>query len=289
MTTTATATTAAPVITRRQSVPRVQHTGLRVLIRDTLVFARRNVEHIRQIPEKLLDVTMQPIMFVLLFGFVFGGAINVPGNYREYLIGGILIQSLAFGMMGPAMSIASDLGEGVIDRFRSLPAAKGSYLLGHFVAELGGLALSIAILTGTGFAIGWRTHAAIGSVVGAVALLLLFSAAMIWTGTWVGMMVRSTDAVQGVMFTLVFPLTFLSNAFVPIESMPRWLQPVAVWNPASTMVAAVRHLFGNPEAPLVRTSWALEHAVLMSVIYCGLMLVVAVPMALRRYRIRTTD
>ena len=259
------------------------------LMNDSLVFARRNVEHIRQIPEKLLDVTAQPIMFVLLFGFVFGGAINVPGNYREYLIGGILIQSLAFGMMGPAISISTDLTEGVIDRFRSLPATKGAYLLGHFLAELGGLGLSIVILTGTGFAIGWRTHAAVGSVFAAFGLLLLFAAAMIWTGTWIGIMVRSSDAVQGVMFTLVFPMTFLSNAFVPIESMPNWLQYVAVWNPASTMVAAVRHLFGNAEAPLARTSWALEHAVLMSVIYCVGMLAVAVPMALRRYRLRTTD
>lgn len=255
----------------------------------SLVFARRNIEHIRQIPEKLLDVTAQPIMFVLLFGFVFGGAINVPGNYREYLIGGILIQSLAFGMMGPAMTINSDLTEGVIDRFRSLPAARGSYLLGHFLSELAGLTLSIVILTSTGFAVGWRTHASVLSVLGAFGLLLLFASAVIWAGTWVGILVRSSDAVQGAMFTTVFPITFLSNAFVPIESMPSWLQNVAVWNPASTMVAAVRHLFGNPEAPLTRTSWALEHATLMSVVYCAAILAITVPMALRRYRIKTTD
>lgn len=290
MTTTATtSTTAAALKARPQAVPRTNHTGVRVLMSDTLVFARRNLEHIRQIPEKLLDVTAQPIMFVLLFGFVFGGAIDVPGNYREYLIGGILIQSLAFGMMGPAMSIASDLGEGVIDRFRSLPTARGAYILGHFVAEWAGLALSIAILTSTGFAIGWRTHAAIPSVIAAFGLLLLFAAVMIWTGTFVGIRVRSVDAVQGVMFTLVFPMTFLSNAFVPIGSMPSWLQTVAVWNPASTMVAAVRHLFGNPEAPLTKTSWALEHATQMSLIYCVGLLLITVPLALRAYRKKTTD
>jgi ABC transporter DrrB family efflux protein len=259
------------------------------LVSDTLVFTRRNVEHIRQIPEKLLDVTAQPVMFVLLFGFVFGGAINVPGNYREYLIGGILIQSLAFGMMGPATSIATDLTEGVIDRFRSLPTARGAYIFGHFLAEWAGLALSIAILTTTGFAIGWRTHAAFVSVLGAFGLLLLFAAVMIWAGTWVGIGVRSVDAVQGVMFTLVFPMTFLSNAFVPIDSMPNWLQHVAVWNPASTMVAAVRHLFGNAEAPLSHTSWALEHATLMSLIYCVGLLAITMPLALRAYRKRTTD
>ena len=127
-----------------------------------MVFARRNLEHIRQIPEKLLDVTIQPLMFVLLFAYVFGGAINTgAGSYREFLIGGILVQSLAFGMMGPANSIATDLTEGVIDRFRSLPAARSAYLLGHYVAELAGLALSIVVLTGTGLLVGWRTHASV--------------------------------------------------------------------------------------------------------------------------------
>lgn len=289
MTTNTAPTTAVASRPQSISVPHDAHTGVRALMSDTLVFARRNIEHIRQIPEKLLDVTMQPVMFVLLFGFVFGGAINVHGNYREYLIGGILIQSLAFGMMGPAMTINSDLTEGVIDRFRSLPAAKGSYLLGHFLSELAGLTLSIVILTTTGFAVGWRTHAAVLSVIGGFGLLLLFASAIIWAGTWVGILVRSSDAVQGAMFTLVFPITFLSNAFVPVASMPSWLQPFALWNPASTMVAAVRHLFGNPEAPLTKTSWALQHATVMSVVYCALILAVSVPMTLRRYRIKTTD
>ena len=125
-----------------------------------MVFARRHVEHIRQIPEKLLDVTLQPLMFVLLFAYVFGGAIGVEGgNYREYLIGGILIQSLAFGMVGPAMSIATDLTEGVIDRFRSLPVRRTSYLVGHWIAELSGMALATVLILTAGFVVGWRTHA----------------------------------------------------------------------------------------------------------------------------------
>src|SRR5262245_64540904 len=123
------------------------HSSWSALLSDTLVFARRNLEHIRQIPEKLLDVTIQPLMFVLLFAYVFGGAIHVTGgSYREYIIGGILVQSLAFGMMGPATAIATDLTEGVIDRFRSLPASRFAYLLGHYVAELAGMLLSIAVL-----------------------------------------------------------------------------------------------------------------------------------------------
>ena len=134
---------------------------------DTLVFAGRNIEHIRQIPEKLLDVTIQPLMFVLLFAYVFGGAIAVKGgNYREYLIGGILIQSLAFGLTGPATAISTDLTEGVIDRFRSLPATRAAYLSGHYVAEMAGMALSIVVLLSAGLLVGWRTHTDILHVTG---------------------------------------------------------------------------------------------------------------------------
>src|SRR3954452_7409494 len=133
--------------------------NVRFGLSDSLVLARRNLSHVRQIPEKLLDVTVQPLMFVLLFAYVFGGAIAVDGgSYREYIIGGILIQSLAFGLVGPATTIATDLTEGVIDRFRSLPAARTAYLSGHYLAELAGLALSIAVLLTAGLIVGWRVH-----------------------------------------------------------------------------------------------------------------------------------
>jgi ABC transporter DrrB family efflux protein len=257
---------------------------------DSLVFAGRNIEHIRQIPEKLLDVTVQPLMFVLLFAYVFSGAIAVSGgSYREYIIGGILIQSLAFGMTGPATSIATDLTEGVIDRFRSLPATRAAYLLGHYLAELAGMALSITVLLGAGLVVGWRTHTDILHVGGALLLLLAFASAMIWVGTWVGLLVRSPDAVMGIAFTLVFPMTFLSNVFVPIDSLPDVLQWVASWNPVSVMVSAVRELFGNPVAPITKSAWPLEHAVLAASLYCGAVLALAAPAALHRYRARTGD
>jgi len=260
------------------------------LWRDTLVFARRNLEHIRQIPEKLLDVTIQPLMFVLLFVYVFGGAIAVRGgSYREYIIGGILVQSLAFGMMGPATAIATDLTEGVIDRFRSLPARRAAYLLGHYVAELAGMVLSIVVLLGAGVIVGWRVHQDPSHVLAAVVLLLAFCSAMIWIGTWIGMMVRSPDAVMGVAFVLVFPLTFLSSAFVPIASLPNALQWVASWNPISVMVAAVRDLFGNPVAPITKHTWPLEHSVLAAFLYCAVLLSVGVVASLRRYKVRTSD
>ena len=265
-------------------------TSVRMLASDTWMFARRNLEHIRQIPEKLLDVTIQPLMFVLLFAFVFGGAIGVQGGtYREYLIGGILIQSLAFSMMGPATAIATDLTEGVIDRFRSLPASRAAYLLGHYLAELVGAVLSIVVLLGAGLAVGWRTHTDLLHVVEALLLLLVFASAMIWIGTWMGMMVRSPDAVMGVGFIVVFPLTFMSSAFVPISTLPNMLQWVASWNPVSVLVAAVRTLFGNPLSIIAKHTWPMDHPVLASWIICALLVGVAVPGALRRYRVRTND
>lgn len=257
---------------------------------DSLVFAGRNLQHIRQIPEKLLDVTIQPLMFVLLFAFVFGGAIAVDGsNYREYLIAGILIQSLTFGLTGPATAIATDLTEGVIDRFRSLPATRAAYLLGHYTAELAGIILSILVLLGAGLVVGWRVHSDGGRVLLALVLLLGFASAMIWIGTWIGLIVRAPDAVMGIGFTVVFPLTFVSNAFVPINTMPTVLQYFAAYNPVSVMVAAMRELFGNPSPPIGVDSWPMEHVVFSAFAYCALLLVIAIPMCLRRYRARTTD
>jgi ABC-2 type transport system permease protein len=264
--------------------------SLVTLWRDTMVYAGRNIAHIRQIPEKLLDVTLQPLMFVLLFAFVFGGAIAVPGgNYREYIIGGILIQSLAFGMVGPATAIATDLTEGVIDRFRSLPASRLAYLFGHYSAELAGMTLSIVVLLVSGLIVGWRVQSGVPQFALAIVLLLLFASAMIWVGTWIGLMVRSPDAVMGVGFVVVFPLTFISNAFVPIETLPTVLQWIASWNPISVMAAAVRQLFGNPSAPLSDPSLPLRHPVPWSFLYCAVMLAVAVPATVRRYRARTSD
>jgi ABC transporter DrrB family efflux protein len=257
---------------------------------NTIVFAGRNVQHIRQIPEKLLDVTVQPVMFVLLFAYVFGGAINVPGsNYREFLIAGILVQSLAFAMMGPATTIATDLTEGVIDRFRSLPVRRSAYISGHFLSEFAGIAMSIVILLGAGVIVGWRTHNDLLHVGAALLLLGLFAAAIVWAGTLIGLMVRSPDAVMGIGFTLVFPLVFLSNAFVPLDTLPDVLRTFAEWNPISAMVAAVRELFGNNGAQVATGSWPLDHAVLFAFMSCAALLLVLVPLTLRRYGARTTD
>src|SRR6476620_6348755 len=180
---------AAPRPPALEPVDASHHNSLASFWSDTLVYAGRNIEHIRQIPEKLLDVTIQPLMFVLLFAYVFGGAIAVQGgNYREYLIAGILIQSLTFGLVGPATAISTDLTEGVVDRFRALPTTRAAYLSGHFLAELGGLMLSIVILLTAGVIVGWRVHTDPLHLAVARLLLVLFSAAMVWIGTWVGLL-----------------------------------------------------------------------------------------------------
>jgi ABC transporter DrrB family efflux protein len=260
------------------------------LMTDASIFARRNLEHIRQVPEKLTNVTIQPLMFVVLFAYVFGGAIKVGGaGYKEYLIGGILVQTLAFGMMGPAMSIATDIQEGAIDRFRSLPARRSAYLLGHYLAELLGSILTIVILLGAGLIVGWRTHASVFEVTEALLLLLLFASAMIWIGLWLGIQVRSPDAVMGIGFVIIFPLTFISNAFVPIESMPEALQWVATVNPVSVVIAAVRTLMGNPIALVTKHVWPIDHPVAAAWIYCAVLVVIGWIIAQHRYRERTTD
>jgi ABC-2 type transport system permease protein len=262
----------------------------RWLVSDSLALARRNLEHVRQIPEKLIDVTLQPIMFVLLFAYVFGGVIAVPGgNYKEYLIGGILVQTLGFGMMGPGMSIATDLGEGMVDRIRSLPTSRSAYLMGHYLAELAAALLALVILGGTGLVVGWSIDGSALETAGGVLLLVLFASAMIWLGTLLGVIARSPDAVQGFVFMVIFPLTFLSNAFVPAAGLPDGLRQVAEWNPISAVVAATRTLFGNPTAVPADAAWPLQHPVLTAFLWTGVLLAIAAPLTAVRFRQRTTE
>jgi ABC-2 type transport system permease protein len=266
-------------------------TGQRLswLVNDSLALARRNLEHVRQIPEKLIDVTLQPLMFVLLFAYVFGGVIHVPGgSYHEYLIGGILVQTLAFGLMGPGTSIATDMKEGIVDRFRSLPMSRAAHLIGHVLAEWAAALLAIVVLAGSGLIVGWRVHTDLPHALAAIALLALLAFTMVWLGTLIGLTVRSPDAVMGVAFVVVFPLTFVANTFVPAGGLPDGLRQVAEWNPISALAAAVRDLFGNPTAVPHDASWPLQHPALAAFAWCAVLLCIAVPLTLRRYRARTT-
>jgi ABC-2 type transport system permease protein len=260
------------------------------LAHDSFALARRNLEHVRQIPEKLLDVTLQPIMFVLLFAYVFGGVIAVPGgDYHEYLIGGILVQTLAFGMMGPGVSIATDMQEGIVDRFRSLPTSRSAFVVGHVIAEMAAIVLAITILTLTGLVVGWGIHSDLPHAMGGFGLLLLLAFAMIWVGMAIGLTVRSPDAVQGVAFMVVFPITFVSSVFVPASGLPDGLRQFAEWNPISALATGVRELFGNPVAPTAHPPLPLQHPVAASVIWCLVLVAIAAPWAINRYLKRTVD
>jgi ABC-2 type transport system permease protein len=266
-------------------------TRLRWLLSDGLVIARRNLAHVRQIPEKLIDVTLQPLMFVLLFGFVFGGVIAVPGggDYREYLIGGILVQTIAFGLVGPATALATDLTEGIVDRFRTLPMSRASFLLGHMIAALAAMALAIVVLTLSGLIIGWEIHASLPDALAGYGLLIAFAFTMLWVGAFVGVAVRSPDAVMGIAFLIVFPMTFLASTFVPLDGLPDGLRQIAQYNPVSSLAAATRHLFGNPTALPTDAPWTLAHPVVSSLAWCAALLAIAVPLTLRRFRAKTID
>src|ERR1700709_70131 len=263
---------------------------IRWLASDAWVLAKRQFSHIRQIPEKLFDVTLPPVMFVLLFAYVFGGVINVPGggDYHEYLIGGILVQTLAFGMMGPGVSIATDLGEGIIDRFSSLPMSRPAYLIGHLTAEFCATLLAVTIMIIAGLLVGWGISSRPLEALACFGLLFLIAITMIWVGTFVGVLARSAAAGEVIAFVVIFPLSFVANPFVPVSGLPEGLRQVAEYNPISAWAAAVRTLFGNPTAIPDGAAWPLEHPVVASVAWCAAILAVVVPLALRAYRRRTT-
>jgi ABC-2 type transport system permease protein len=262
---------------------------LRWTLSDALALARRNLEHVRQIPEKLIDVTVQPLMFVLLFAYVFGGVVDIPGgSYHEYLLGGIMVQSLAFGLVGPATAIATDMTEGIVDRFRSLPMSRSAFVLGHLFAEMAAIMVAVGVLAISGLVVGWRIHEDVPHALAGFGLLMAFAFAMVWLGMLVGLAVRTPDAVMGVAFLIVFPLTFVSNAFVPAGGLPDGLRQFAEWNPISAVVAAVRQLFGNPAAPSGNPPWPIQHSVTAALLWCAVITAVAAPTAIALYRRRTT-
>jgi ABC-2 type transport system permease protein/oleandomycin transport system permease protein len=235
--------------------------GLRGAVSDTLVLSKRNFMRIVRAPDLLLAFTVQPIMFVLLFAYVFGGAIPTPGHsYIDFLIPGILVQTMAFGGFVTAMGIAEDLRKGLIDRFRSLPMARSAVLAGRTLSDIATNAISITVMLIVGVIIGFGFSSPFLHVVLGLLILLLFGYAFSWVFAFIGLTSSSPEAAQSLGFILIFPLTFVSSAFVPPETMPAALQWFAEWNPFSVTVNAIRALFiGDPAGNSVwgAVAWSL--------------------------------
>ena len=251
----------------------------------------RNLVHIRRMPEMLLDVTVQSVMFVLLFAYVFGGSISVPGgaDYKEFLLPGIMAQTMVFSSAVVAMGLTNDLQKGIVDRFKSLPISRSSVLVGRSVSSIIHSSIGIVVMGLTGLLIGWRIRNGVVDAVVPFLLLLMFGFAMVWLGIWVGSLMRSVEAVQGFMFTVMFPLTFVANTFAPTDRMPSWLRFVAEWNPVSSLTQACRELWGNgPSAP-AEAAWPLHHPVLTTVGWSILLTAIFAPLAVAAFRRRSRD
>ena len=259
--------------------------GIQDAIRDGLLVAWRNLKRVPRIPELAILAVIQSIMFVLLFAFVFGGAIQVPGDgsYREFLMPGIFVQTVIFASVTTAIGMTDDVNKGILDRFRSLPMARSAVLSGRAIFDLVYQAGILVVLMVSGLAVGWRVHSNVLEFLAGVGLLLVFVFAMSWVGIVLGLAVRTVEAANQVGFTVIFPLTFVSNVFVPPDTLPGWLQPFAEWNPVSALTAATRDLWGNPN-PFASTGFPAEHPVLLSLIWSVIIIGIFAPLAIHRYR-----
>lgn len=267
------------------------------VLTDSWTIVRRNIIKLRRVPDLLVFTTLQPIMFVLLFGFVFGAL--TQGNsdgYREFLMAGIFAQTVVFGGTFTGFGMAEDMQKGVIDRFRTLPMHPGAVLIGRTLSDVVNNVIALLVMSLTGLAIGWRIRDGLLDAIIGFGLLLLFAYAISWIMAWVGLKVRTPEVVGNASFIIIFPLTFIANTFVPAERLPGALKTFAGWNPISTLTHAVRDNFGNLDAladtgmtaEVARESaeytWALQHAELYTLAWVLLILVVFVPLSIRTYQ-----
>ncbi|GDX16244.1 MAG: hypothetical protein RLZZ302_91 [Actinomycetota bacterium] len=256
-------------------------------IKDSLVITKRQLLQLARVPEVLIFSTIQPVMFVLLFRYVFGGSIETgqPGGYVQLLMPGIFVQTVAFTLAATASGLAEDMKKGLIDRFRSLPISRSALIVGRTLGDSLLNIVVLAVMGMAGYLVGWRPTSGLLKVALAFLFLLFFGYALSWVGIYIGLSARDARVVQNVSFLVTFPLTFLSNAFAPTTGMPRPLQYVAEWNPVSTMVAACRQLFGlENQFGATAGSFPSENPLTMSFIYMGLIMIVFVPMSVKKYK-----
>ena len=252
---------------------------------DGAVVAKRNLIKIKRVPEVLIWTTMSPIMFVLLFAYVFGSSIEIPGvNYREYLIAGVFVQTVIFGSTFTGAGLAEDMTKGIIDRFRSLPMARSAVLVGRTGSDIFYNSTSIFVMSMTGLVVGWRIRSSVIEAIGGFLLLLLFAYAISWIMAFVGLKVSNVEVVNNASFMFIMPMTFIANTFVRAELLPAPLQTFAEWNPVSSVAQAVREAFGNTGTAPSPDAWSLDNPIAYSLIWIGIILAVFVPLAVRQYR-----
>jgi ABC-2 type transport system permease protein len=279
----------APAITLRARSGGAERGWLAARVHDVVVLTRRNLVHITREPLQLSDVTIQPVLFTLLFIYVWGSGVPIQGgSYKDFAIAGLILLNLTTSSMGTAVGLVTDLTTGAIDRFRTLPIWRSAVLVGRSVADLLSSALCVAIVALVGLAIGWRTTTSLGSVLAGFGIALLFAYALSWACACLGIVSKGPESAQGLGFIVIFPLAFVSNALVPATGMPTWLQTIADWNPVSAVTAALRTLWGNPNPSHTLPSWPMQHPVAASLLWSIGMLVVFAPLAAHLFRRRTT-
>jgi ABC-2 type transport system permease protein len=258
---------------------------------DVAVLTGRNLVHIAREPLQLSDVTIQPVLFTLLFVYVFGAGVTLPGggSYKDFAIAGLLALNLTTSAMGTAVGLSTDLNSGVIDRFRTLPMWRPSVLVGRSIADLLTAALCSLIVALTGLAIGWRPERGFFLALAGFGLFLLFSYSLSWGCACLGMVSKGPESAQGVGLVILFPLAFVSNALVPTQHMPLVLRTIADWNPVSAVTTAARQLFGNPNPSASINAWPMQHPVTATLLWSAVLLAVFAPLAVSLYRRRTTD
>jgi len=254
-------------------------------LNDGWITTRRNLIKIKRVPDILVFTTLQPIMFVLLFTYVYAGVINIPGStYTEFIMAGIFAQTVVFGSTYSGSAMAQDLKDGIIDRFRTLPMSPSAVLIGRTNGDLLINATSMIVMMTTGFIVGWRVRSSLLEGLAAVGLLLLFAYALSWVMAFLGMSVRSPEVINNASFLILFPLTFISNAFVPSDTLPGPLRVIAEFNPVSALVLGARQLFGNvPAQAPPETVWTLQNPILTVLIGVAIMLAIFVPLSIRKF------
>ena len=255
-------------------------------VSDGFVVAKRNLIKIKRVPDLLVFTTLQPIMFVLLFAYVFGGAIQVQGsNYREFLIAGIFTQTVVFGATITGAGLADDIQKGIIDRFRSLPMSPSAVLFGRTLSDVVNNLIVVVVMSLTGLAVGWRIRSSVLEALGGFLILLAFAYAFSWVMAMVGLLAPSPEVVNNASFVVIFPLTFVANTFVPITTLHGPLRTFAEWNPVSAVTESARQLFGNIAPGTPRSdSWALLHPATYTLIWAVAILVLFVPLTTWQFR-----